>query len=1481
LLSICGQVNNKAQAVSHVGSWVWYIQSNRLEWSDEMYRIFGLEKEAFSADLINVVGNFIHPEDRAKVEESNLSVINHKVPIPLEYRVVRPDKTVRVVWAEAGELILDEAGKPAILTGIVQDITERKLVEDALRTSEEKFRLHFVNVFDVIYSLDPDFRVTSVSPSVERTLGYQPKEFIGSKFLDLNVLAPECLEKAIADTTRVLGGERVTAEYSFITKKGSRLYGEVSAAPLYSAEGQIIGLISVARDITERKEMEDALRQSEEHFRSLYENATVGLYRTTPDGRILMVNPTALRMLGYDSLEELSERDLEKSGFESSYPRKEFRHNLEEQGVITGLESAWIKKDGTTIFVRESAKAVRDEKGQVLYYDGTFEDITERKKAEEELLREKAFSDSVINSLPTTFFMFDPQGRLLRWNAKFLELSGLTEEEAKHMRATDFIAEADRETILNVVQKVFAEGHCEIEAFGISKKGNPVPYHFTASRMISDDQMYLIGAGIDITERKQAEQTLRENEEKYRQLFELESDAIVLVDNETGRILEANAAASALYDYSRDELLQKKNTDLSAEPEETRRITVQGEEWVPVRWHRKKNGLVFPVEITGRHFTWHDRKVHIAAIRDITERLRTSKALERIITSARCLLWYAHVTYNGSYYDWHFQLSNEDSARRFLPVAVEQGQTYTDAWICSKLDEEKPQLERDYREALENDRPNYRHEFRCRLADGSERWLFEDVQITSIRENEWDFVGVCTDITERKRAEEALRKSETQLANAMNIAHLACWEYDVQKDEFTLNDQLYSIFRTSAEEIGGYKMTSAEHAKRFIHPDDLAIVATEVKKALETTDPYYNRKLEHRAIYADGETGFFSVRFLIMKDRVGRTVRTFGVTQDITERKRAEESLRRLGTAVDQTIEGIAVTDMNGVMLFANPAWTQMHGYSVKEIIGKNLSIFHTHQQLQEEVLPFNKEVIESGFFQGEVGHLKKDGTTFPTLMGISLLKDEAGRPEGIIGVAIDISEQKRSQEALQESEKKYRSVIENIQDVFYRSDRSGHLIMCSPSGAKMLGYTSPGEMLGLPLESFWQNPSERESALAMIREKGMISDYEAMFARKDGFAFPVSINAHFYHDEDGQILGTEGMIRDITERKRVQEKLRESEERSNLAIEGTGVGLWDWNIQTGALVLNERWAGIIGYTLKELSPITIQTWNKLCHTEDIIASEAILKKHFSGDLEHYECEARMKHKNGNWIWILDRGKVVAWDNNGNPLRMTGTHMDITARKLAEEQIRASLKEKEILLQELYHRTKNNMQVIRSMIKLQSYSLKDEYARKIFNDMDNRINAMSLVHQKLYQSDNLSSISMQSYIRDLASLLMESYQAKNKVSIDLKIQDIAAVIDLAVPCGLLITELISNSMKHAFPGNRSGNIIVQFKRTRNGKLILRVSDNGVGFPPGLNFKKQGTLGMQMIQALGEHQLQGKVKFESKGGFCCKIQFSDSSYVPRV
>jgi PAS domain S-box-containing protein len=157
---------------------------------------------------------------------------------------------------------------------------------------------------------------------------------------------------------------------------------------------------------------------------------------------------------------------------------------------------------------------------------------------------------------------------------------------------------------------------------------------------------------------------------------------------------------------------------------------------------------------------------------------------------------------------------------------------------------------------------------------------------------------------------------------------------------------------------------------------------------------------------------------------------------------------------------------------------------------------------------------------------------------------------------------------------------------------------------------------------------------------------------------------------EAEKVTGITGLIGDITELKHSEEALRESEEKLKLAIEGSGVGLWDWRVQSGEMVINDRWAHILGYTVQELLPVTIDTWRSLTHPDDLQKSNELLQKHFSGEAADFACESRMKHKDGHWVWVLDRGMVTEWDKAKKPLRMTGTHLNIAERKSAEEALR-------------------------------------------------------------------------------------------------------------------------------------------------------------------------------------------------------------------
>lgn len=231
-----------------------------------------------------------------------------------------------------------------------------------------------------------------------------------------------------------------------------------------------------------------------------------------------------------------------------------------------------------------------------------------------------------------------------------------------------------------------------------------------------------------------------------------------------------------------------------------------------------------------------------------------------------------------------------------------------------------------------------RFEFVSKRKNGE---IFPSEHTLSILKNELGeqlgIVSIIRDISERKQAEEEREKLQAQLSNALEMARLGPWEYDVAKDLFTFNDHFYRIFRTSAEEIGGYTMSSAEYARRFVHPDDIPVMEKEIQDAINTKDPNFSRQLEHRIIFTDESVGYINVQFFVVKDSRGNTIRTYGVNQDITERRQAEEELRRsegrLTSLVDSLFEALIVTDTKGMIKFANPAACNLFGRKREQLI--------------------------------------------------------------------------------------------------------------------------------------------------------------------------------------------------------------------------------------------------------------------------------------------------------------------------------------------------------------------------------------------------------------------------------------------------------------------------------------------------------------------------------------------------------------------
>ncbi len=353
-------------------------------------------------------------------------------------------------------------------------------------------------------------------------------------------------------------------------------------------------------------------------------------------------------------------------------------------------------------------------------------------------------------------------------------------------------------------------------------------------------------------------------------------------------------------------------------------------------------------------------------------------------------------------------------------------------------------------------------------------------------------------------------------------------------------------------------------------------------------------------------------------------------------------------------------------------------------------------------------------------------------------------------------------------------------------------------------------------------------------------------------------------------------IFNNITERKKAEEALKESEQNLVKGQQIAHMGSWKLNPETAKVKASNELLRIFGLTHDDLD---LNAFADVVHPEDkqydLEQIQKGIKEGVPWDIEH-----RLLLKDGTLRWIHAIGEPKL-DKNGKTDHIIGIVQDITERKRAEEEIAETLKEKETLLQEVHHRVKNNMQVIISLLRLQGRKTDDKRYTQMLQESQGRIRTMALVHEKLYQSRSLAKINSHEYIKSLANEVYRSYGVNiSKIRLKTDIEDVALNIEDAIPCGLIINELLSNSMKYAFPHDEEGEICISFCSKNKDKMELIVSDNGAGLPEGLDYRSTGTMGLELVRTLVEHQLEGKIELDRSEGTRYHIVFKKQHYKAR-
>ncbi|HEB02953.1 MAG TPA: PAS domain S-box protein, partial [Nitrospirae bacterium] len=479
----------------------------------------------------------------------------------------------------------------------------------------------------------------------------------------------------------------------------------------------------------------------------------------------------------------------------------------------------------------------------------------------------------------------------------------------------------------------------------------------------------------------------------------------------------------------------------------------------------------------------------------------------------------------------------------------------------------------------------------------------------------------------------------------------------------------------------------------------------------------------------------------------------------------------------------------------------------------------------------------------------------------------------------------KESKEELFESEERYRSLFDSHLIGVAITTLEGKIRSANKTFQDILGFTE-SELQSMSIKDI-THPGDIEKNMKLFNDtvKRKLKQYgmEKRYFHKNGRILWCDLEVFAIYDEHGDFRYCFSMIRDITERKQAEEELRKNQERLLNAQQVAKLGFWDLNLVTGELYWSDEIYRIIGAEPQEFVP-SYEKFIELVHPDDL---EFVQKNVDSAikDNVPYDIDFREILSSGEVVYINAQGEVTR-DENDKPIRFMGTMLDITERKQAEEEkqrqiinlekadksIKASLKEKEFLLKEIHHRVKNNMAVISSLLSLQSRYVKDPVDKGLFLESQNRIKSMALIHDRLYQSEDFINVNFKEYVKDLSNNLFVVYDVNpDNITLQMNIEDVRIGLDNAVPCGLILNELITNSLKHAFKDTAGGELMVEIKKYDQDKIQMVVSDNGCGIPDNIDLETADTMGMRIVNTL-VGQLNGTMEVHNSGGTAFIINF---------
>jgi len=968
----------------------------------------------------------------------------------------------------------------------------------------------------VIWSIDLDGNFTFSQYKGDQ--GVEPGERVGKSALE--VYKGTEVEVFLK---KVLNGEI----QNDIIKLGS-IYYDSRVSPIYNAKGEKTGYMGVSLDITERIRNENNLKK----FQLVLDQAPGAVFIIDKNSNFEYINPEFTRISGYTE-EDLLNKNLNDTLYKGKIPES-------RKGIIDTMSAgnSWqgelltVNKDGSTYWANTIASPYKDEKGNVDGFIVIQQDITEKKKMETALKESENLYRTLIEKSQDGVAI-SQDGRILLANQAFCDLLGYEMGEMLKTEPESLLAPTDKEMVLDLHYKRLKgeSSSMKYPAKFLHKSGKEIILELNAATVLMNGKNASFVTMRDITERSKMEEALKTSEDKYRKLFEAEMDAIFLIDIEDGQIIEANPAASTIYGYSHDELLKLKNTDLSAEPEKTYSAMKQKQGLVPIRNHRKKNGTVFSVELSAGFTIFNGKNVQIVTARDITERIEMQKALKESESKYKTLV--------------------ENSLDGIL-IIRDNKILFANLTLCRMLDYNDSELYTipsvniihpdDRHKAFDiaekrksGDFSTFNEIFRMLTKKGETKEC--DTSSTLIEyDGSWASFFTVHDITESKRMQNALKESEEKYR--MLVENSQDGICITQDNKFRFVNQAMC------------KMLGYTDIELYEMPGEQVLPVAEKERILKI----HNERMEGKIPKLNYNMNLLGKDGNIVEVEAQSTtfefegrLAGFFTLHNITHSKKIQAALReseeKYRTLVENSQDGICIVQ-NGEFKYVNKSLCMMLGYTAGDLTGMGLMDIIEETDMEEVInLLKNRNKEADSLMSYTVKFKRKDGRIIDAAVESSTTEYE-GKPASFDTIH-DITESKRIQAALIESETKYRELVETTNSIIIKWDKEFRISFINEFGLKFFGY-SRQEIIGKSVFGTIVPPSEAYSERNLTKLMDDIFKNPAKYEqninenmRKNGERVWLSWNNTAIKDNDGNIINMFSVGTDITERRKNEEELR------------------------------------------------------------------------------------------------------------------------------------------------------------------------------------------------------------------------------------------------------------------------------------------------------------------------------------------------------